>query len=170
MSRWIRTLGIAVVMGCVLAANVEGKTPIDKVGGVDHVGLTVSSLELSSDFFTQVLGFEQVGSDPDYPSRFFSNGAVLLTLWQADADPIAFDRRKNIGLHHLALRVESFESLDRLHGRVKAAPGVTIEFAPELLGTGPAKHMMFREPSGNRLELIHRPTTEPPAPSGESPS
>ncbi|MEJ2398187.1 MAG: hypothetical protein P8Z67_08060 [Gammaproteobacteria bacterium] len=32
--------------------------------------------------------------------------------------------------------------------------GAPIEFEPELLGPGPAMHMMCYEPSGCRIELI----------------
>lgn len=62
-----------------------------------------------------------------------------------------------MGLHHLALSVTSFEALEALHARLKDMPGVRIEFAPELAYGGPAKHMMVYEPSGNRVEFVHRP-------------
>lgn len=135
------------------------------VGGVDHVGLTVTDLNASKTFFTDVLGFEVRGGDDEYPSVFLGNGEVLVTLWRA-TDPetaVSFDRKRNVGLHHLAFAVSSFEALDDLHERLRTAPGVTIEFAPELNRGGPARHMMIREPSGNRIEFIHRP------PVGERP-
>ena len=66
----------------------------------------------------------------------------------------AFNRRKNIGLHHLALGVDSEAELDALAEKVCAWPGVEVEFLPELVGSGPRKHMMFAEPGGIRLELI----------------
>jgi lactoylglutathione lyase len=129
------------------------------VHGVDHIGLTVVDLGASEAFFVDVLGFEQSGRNEDYPAVFLRNDAVTVTLWRA-ADPataVHFDRRGNVGLHHLALSVDSFEALDRLHERISRAPGAKIEFAPEAFYGGPAPHMMIREPSGNRLEFIHRP-------------
>ncbi len=156
MNRTARRLGFAVAAGiALLLAN-----PSHAVGGVDHVGLTVSDLEASTTFFTNLLGFKEVGGDPSYPARFVSNGEILVTLWQAGEGPIAFDRKQNVGLHHLAFKVESFDALDELYQRCKEAPSVKIEFAPELSYGGPAKHMMLREPSGNRLEFIHRPKAE----------
>ena len=80
----------------------------------------------------------------------------MITLWQA-ADPAAatpFDRKSNIGLHHLAIEVESEEKLDEIYKRICCAPGIEFEFKPEPLAGGPRKHMMFYEPSGIRLELI----------------
>ncbi|MEM6296352.1 MAG: VOC family protein [Myxococcota bacterium] len=133
--------------------------PVPEVAAVDHVGLAVADLEASIGFFVDGLGYSLRGRDPAYPAAFLSNGRSLITLWGV-TDPdtaVAFDRKKNVGLHHLALSVTSFEALDALHERLAAMPGVRIEFAPELSYGGPAKHMMVYEPSGNRIELVHRP-------------
>lgn len=128
--------------------------------GLDHVGLTVGRLKETVDFFTETLGWKVVGELPGYPAIFVSNGHAKLTLWQAD-DPegaIAFDRRKNIGLHHLAIAVPSFEELDRIYNKLQCLNNIEIEFSPELSGKGPHKHMIIREPSGIRIEFVHRPT------------
>jgi len=124
--------------------------------GVHHVGLTVPDLPRARGFFVDTLGFAQVGEKPDYPAVFVSDGTTMITLWQA-ADPssvVAFDRRNVIGLHHLALRVADAAALDAAHTRLRATDGVEIEFAPELLGGGPIRHMMCRIPGGIRMELI----------------
>lgn len=49
------------------------------------------------------------------------------------------------------------ETLHQLHERIAARDDAEIEFAPELLGDGPATHMMLAGPGGIRLELIHLP-------------
>ena len=77
--------------------------------GMNHVGLTVSDLNKSAAFFTEILDWEEVGGYPDYPSKFVTDGEMFLTLWQA-TDPeaaIAFYRKNNVGLHHLAFTVVS---------------------------------------------------------------
>lgn len=128
--------------------------------GTDHVGLTVTDLEASRALFVDGLGFAVRGQDTSYPAYFLTNGQTTVTLWRT-TDPdnaTPFDRRLNVGLHHLALAVDSFETLDALHARLATFPGVVIEFPPELAYGGPAKHMMFYEPSGNRIELVHRPS------------
>lgn len=153
------------VLVCLLLAgcgstSVATTKPVAKpVGGVDHVGLTVTDLEASKRFFVQELGFRVRKHDPKYPAYFLTNDAIVVTLWRA-SDPATatpFNRKTNVGLHHLAFAVSSFAALDALYQRIKQYPGVRIEFAPELAYGGPAKHMMFREPSGNRVELVHRP-------------
>lgn len=123
--------------------------------GVHHVGLTVSDLEASCQFFTGLLGWEQVGDNPDYPAVFVSDDVVMVTLWQTKfpSTYISFNKNNNVGLHHLALRVGSLELLNDLHEQLMGA-GIKIEFAPELLREGPTQHMMCYEPSGNRIEFI----------------
>ncbi len=126
--------------------------------GVEHVGLTVRNVEESAAFFIDVLGFKKIGEKPDYPAVFVTDGTTKITLWQAkDASSATpFDRNNNIGLHHLAFKLESFEALDATYEKIKVVKGVTIEFAPELMGQGPSRHMMFYEPGGTRIELIVR--------------
>ncbi len=128
--------------------------------GLNHLGLAVWDLNESKAFFTDLLGWKESGYDPAYPRTAVSDGVVRLTLWQVDKSKnvTRFDRRANIGLHHLALEVESEAKLNELHKKVSAYPGARVEFAPELLGAGPRKHMMCNEPGGIRIEFIWQGT------------
>jgi hypothetical protein len=50
-----------------------------------------------------------------------SDGTLWITIWQAQ-DPTnatSFDRKNNIGLHHLALLVDNHAALDSLHERLQ---------------------------------------------------
>ncbi len=127
--------------------------------GAHHIGLTVPDLNDTRAFFIESLGFSQVGEVPDYPAAFLSDGSTMITLWQAENPETStkFDRKNVIGLHHFALKVKDAETLDRLHGQLGSVDGVDIEFAPEPLGDGPAKHMMLAIPGGIRMELITLP-------------
>lgn len=154
-------LAVSLASLPMFAATTEQHktTPAPGVLGFDHVGLVVLDLEASKNFFTDVLGFKTVGKDKDYPAYFLNNGHAFVTLWQA-SDPTTatrFDRKNNVGLHHMALRVASEATLNALFEKAQAFPGVNVEFAPELSYGGPAKHMMIYEPSGNRIEIIYRP-------------
>jgi catechol 2,3-dioxygenase-like lactoylglutathione lyase family enzyme len=123
--------------------------------GIDHVGLTVLDLEATKKFFCDCLGWTVVGGNPGYPAVFVSDGHVVLTLWQV-LDPegcVRFDRKSNLGLHHIALKVPNMDGLKALFGRVSAWPGVKVEFGPELLGKGPKTHFMIQEPGGIRMEF-----------------
>ena len=124
--------------------------------GLNHLGLSVRDLDETTRFFVEVLGWKEVARDESYPRNAVTDGNLRLTLWQVDHDReiVAFDRRANIGLHHLALEMPSEAALLSVAERVRAWPGVVVEFMPEPMGDGPRKHMMFREPGGIRLELI----------------
>jgi catechol 2,3-dioxygenase-like lactoylglutathione lyase family enzyme len=124
--------------------------------GAHHIGLTVPDLEKTGRFFTETLGYAQVGEVPDSPAVFLSDGTTMITLWRA-ADPetaVSFDRRNVIGLHHLALTVQSLDALETLHGDLQSTDDVVIEFAPEPLGGGPTQHMICAIPGGIRVEFI----------------
>lgn len=122
--------------------------------GPHHIGLTTSRLEDTAAFFINLLNWKEVKRNDEYPAIFVSDGAIMLTLWAAKDEPvIEFNRRANIGLHHLALRVENEAALLKIYDRLEEN-GVRIEFAPELLKGGPAKHMMCYEPGGIRIEFI----------------
>lgn len=124
--------------------------------GVHHIGLTVPDLDQARGFFCGTLGFEEVGGVPDYPSIFVSDGTILLTLWRA-ADPLtarAFDRRANIGLHHLSLGVADDAALDAAWERVTAHPEVVVDAAPSPIRPGSTtRHFLVFIPGGIRIEF-----------------
>lgn len=79
----------------------------------------------------------------------------MITLWQTDAGATSFDRRKNVGLHHLAIKISSLNALQKAFDTVMSIDGVKSDFAPQELGGTPLTHAMVFEPSGNRIELTH---------------
>ena len=132
-------------------------TPMTK--GCHHIGLTVSRLDESAAFFTTLLGWKEVKRDEEYPAIFVSDGTTMITLWKNrvgknKTEPTAFNKNQNIGLHHVAFTVENEKELNKIYDKLRAK-NVKIEFAPELLREGPAKHMICFEPSGIRVEFIY---------------
>jgi len=124
--------------------------------GFSHVGLSVSNIGTSFKFF-EALGFKKVGGDDSYPSYFLSDGSSLLTIWQTEDNAVEFNRKKNVGLHHLALKVASRDALTQAYDVVSKVDGTRIDgegaFAPQKLEGTPLTHAMVFEPSGNRIEL-----------------
>jgi catechol 2,3-dioxygenase-like lactoylglutathione lyase family enzyme len=124
--------------------------------GAHHVGLAVPDLEAATNFFCVTLGYAEVGGNPAYPSKFVSDGSTLITLWQVavPASATPFDRKANIGLHHLALGVADAAALNIVYERVKAHPGARVEFAPEPIREGSAtRHFICAMPGGIRIEF-----------------
>lgn len=121
--------------------------------GVHHIGLAVSNLEESAEFFTKLLGWKEVKRREDYPAIFVKDDALMITLWKTQTEEfIKFDRKINVGLHHLALQVKSKEILFQLLDVLKANQ-IEIEFEPTLIREGPSMHMMCYDPSGIRIEF-----------------
>lgn len=152
---WFMTQPAFAVMGKE-GNEVEKMENTVMTKGVNHIGLAVKNLDKTAAFFVDILGWEAVGGKPEYPAIFVANDDAFVTLWQVESPEkaVEFNRRQNVGLHHLAFTVDSLDKLHTLNERFLKAENVTIEFAPELLGKGPTTHMMIREPSGNRLEFI----------------
>lgn len=127
-------------------------TPITK--GAHHIGFTVSRLEESAKFFTALLGWREVKRNAEYPAIYVSDGHIMVTLWATKEEPSnPFNKNKNVGLHHVAFQVENENDLNSIHEKLRSNE-IKIEFSPELLGQGPAKHMMCFDPSGIRVEFI----------------
>ena len=124
--------------------------------GAHHIGLAVRDVAEARDFFVEALGFRVAAERPDYPAIFVTDGTTLLTLWQV-ADPAGaapFDRRANIGLHHLALRVADLDALRTVFARVQNHPGTVIEFDPEPIREGATTHhFICAMPGGIRIEF-----------------
>jgi catechol 2,3-dioxygenase-like lactoylglutathione lyase family enzyme len=122
--------------------------------GLDHLGLTVRNLAQTREFFKDCLGWKVVRENPDYPMAIVTDGQIVLTLWQAKTEPLVeFNRKSNVGLHHLALKVKDEATFNLVFERASEWPGVRVEFSPEPLGTGPKRHTMLYEPGGIRLEF-----------------
>ena len=124
--------------------------------GIHHVGLSVPDLTAAERFFVDALGWRVVGGSPDYPAVFVSDGTVMVTLWRV-AEPgraSPFDRRANVGLHHLALRVADRGALRVVHDRLRDWPDVSVEFAPAPMHEGASTHhFICAMPGGVRLEF-----------------
>lgn len=124
--------------------------------GLNHLGLTVRDLDQTTQFFVDLLGWQETARDERYPRTTVTDGVTRLTLWQADRTGTIkpFDRRANIGLHHVALSVSTQATLNLLAKAIASYDGANVEFTPELMGAGPRQHMMFTEPGGLRIELV----------------
>lgn len=123
--------------------------------GASHIGLTVPCIKKSAAFF-EAVGFKEVGGANDYPAVFLSDGNVIVDLWAAKVDePVPFDRRANIGLHHLAIQVPCIDNLNKVYEIVKGMDDVEIEFSPQRLPDLPMTIFMCYEPGGCRIEFSY---------------
>lgn len=120
-----------------------------------HVGLNVTDLERSRDFYRDALGLTVFAEsrEPGRKFAFLGDGSTLLiTLWQqADGH---FEARRP-GLHHLSFEVPSIEAVRAAEERLRTR-GVAI------LHDGIVAHaegassggVFFEDPDGIRLEIF----------------
>jgi catechol 2,3-dioxygenase len=117
-----------------------------------HIVLYVRDINVSANFYENILGWKRVDAKSDFPIAMFSNGRthheLLLIEVGMDAKPIPLGRR--IGLYHFGLKIgDSDEDL-------KQALLVLQENNVEIIGT--ADHtfthsLYIADPDGNEIEL-----------------
>jgi len=127
-----------------------------EVSGLDHVYLSVRDLPASVAFYDSVmrlLGFKK-GTLPiaGEPHAHYFNRWLQISLRRARSrephDPY------RAGLHHLCLRVDSHEAVDRAARELVAlgveasAPRLYPEYAEDYYAT------FFEDPDGLRLEIV----------------
>lgn len=124
-------------------------------GAVHHLTLTVTNLQRSLNFYTEVLGF-QVAMELGPTRSIISNGSAMVALGTAP-DPeraIPGDRfdENRVGLDHLSFSLGSRQELDqavRLFDE-KGIPHGEIKDLGETLGLCV---LAFRDPDNIQLEL-----------------
>jgi glyoxylase I family protein len=127
--------------------------PID-TGSVHHVRLTVSDVDRSRAFYTEVLGFAHV---MDLPSGvFLSNGSVGLGIGPSpDPSRASSDDRfdeARIGLDHLSFAAASREELERAQQLLEER-GVPHGEITDLGDAFGLYILAFRDPDNIQLEL-----------------
>ncbi|KOX12419.1 VOC family protein [Nocardiopsis sp. NRRL B-16309] len=119
-----------------------------------HVGINVTDIERSRDFYGRVLGFETMSEGKEEGREFAflgRDGRLVLTLWKQSAHAFRAD---TAGLHHLSFQVDTMEEVRRAEADLRAA---AVEFAYDGVvphGEGAASGgIFFHDPDGVRLEI-----------------
>lgn len=116
--------------------------------GLRHLALNVRQMDAMTRFYTDVLGFS-VEWAPDPDNVYLSSGIDNLALHRAAApiEPGALD--------HLGLIVRDPADVDRWAAFLESH-GVTLDAAPRTHRDG-ARSCYFRDPDGNKIQIIHHP-------------
>jgi catechol 2,3-dioxygenase-like lactoylglutathione lyase family enzyme len=117
--------------------------------GVDHVSLTVTDLNVSARFYTEVLGFTVV-LDFGYGLACIhrTTGFTLSLIRHPDGTGTRFTHRQT-GLDHLGLTARTRAELLRWEQRLRE---LDVEFTP-VRDSELGHHLNFRDPDGIALEL-----------------
>ncbi|MEW9526919.1 VOC family protein [Microbispora sp. NPDC049125] len=120
-----------------------------------HVGLNVSDLDRSRDFYRKVFGFDVVRESDDDGRRYAFlglDGKLVLTLWQQSEG--TFSTRLP-GLHHLSFEVGDIEAVRRAETVIREI-GATLHhdgIVPHREGAS-SGGVFFEDPDGIRLEIF----------------
>ena len=123
--------------------------------GLRHLALNVHDFPAMRRFYVDLLGF-QVEWEPDADNLYLSSGIDNLALHRAPADrsPDRLALRDG-ALDHLGLIVRSADDVDRWAAFLESA-GVALDAKPRTHRDG-ARSCYFRDPDGNRVQVIHHP-------------
>ncbi|MFG1750653.1 VOC family protein [Streptosporangium sandarakinum] len=120
-----------------------------------HIGLNVSDLDRSRDFYVKVFGFEIVSESGREDRRFVLlglDGALVLTLWQQSEGRFATGLP---GLHHLSFQVPDIEAVRRAESVVRGLGATLHHDGVVPHGEGASSGgIFFEDPDGIRLEIF----------------
>lgn len=137
-----------------------------------HVGLNVTDLDKSKDFYQRVFGFTVAGESQQDGRRYAflaQDGTLVLTLWQQSEGRFAAALP---GLHHLSFQVADLAA-------VRTAEAVIREIGAPLHHDGVVPHgegassggVFFEDPDGIRLEIFAPDAAgDRPAPTSGAPT
>jgi catechol 2,3-dioxygenase-like lactoylglutathione lyase family enzyme len=117
--------------------------------GLRHLALNVTRLDEMKTFYVALLGFA-VEWQPDDDNIYLSSGIDNLALHRSTSADAAAG-----SLDHLGLIVRAADDVD-LWAEYLEANGVTIDARPKTHRDG-ARSCYFRDPDGNRVQIIHHP-------------
>ncbi|CDO05462.1 VOC family protein [Mycolicibacterium cosmeticum] len=137
-----------------------------------HVGLNVTDLERSVEFYRRALGFEQLGISTDGEHRYAFlgyDGTLRLTLWQQSDGAFS---TKTPGLHHLSFQVDNIDEVRTVEAALKELGAAFAHDGVVAHREGAASGgIFFTDPDGIRLEVYTLSGVEAePAPSGSAPT
>ena len=130
--------------------------------GLRHLALNVLDLDLMKRFYVDLLGFE-VEWEPDRDNVYLSSGLDNLALHRSTRFTTGRSTLAAGGsaestdgtLDHLGLIVRTPDDVDRWAAFLTSR-GVRLDAAPRTHRDG-ARSCYFRDPEGNRVQVIHHP-------------
>lgn len=120
-----------------------------------HIGINVTHLDRSVDFYRDVFGLVSIGGSDAAPRRFAFLGdgeRLVLTLWEQSSG--RFDKTTP-GLHHLSFQVDSIDDVRKAEERLRARNATFLYngVVPHAEGSQ-SGGIFFEDPDGTRLEIF----------------
>ena len=132
------------------SSDHENATPV-RVTKLGHVVFTVSDIERSTAFWTEIMGF-QVSDRNEIGMVFLRNAADHHTIALVPAKHAGPPRQEGeLGFHHCALEVATVSELFRIRDFLRAR-GVPIVYEGRR-GPGGNPGIEFKDPDGLNIEI-----------------
>lgn len=128
----------------------------NNITGLAHIGLFISDIEKTKEFYQDILGFEvyhecQIEENGGVTKiAFIRNGDCVIEVVQ----PVGYTKRQDGFVDHIALNVKDIE----LVKEGLAKKGIEFEseeivYAPMVFPPKGTKWILFRGPDGEHLEI-----------------
>ena len=121
---------------------------------IDHVAVVTTDVERAAKFYTDALGFREVGRLETSHSGtlvFLSLGGTMVELF-GGGKPRASGDTGEVGYRHIALLVDDTDAeYERLKGL-----GVEFTMEPATVESG-LRIAFFKDPDGSPIEIMQRP-------------
>tara|TARA_B100000949_G_C14252177_1_gene438713 strand:- start:133 stop:579 length:447 start_codon:yes stop_codon:yes gene_type:complete len=115
---------------------------------VGHLVLNVKNVQKSTQFYTEVLGFQVALQKKD--ATFLTCGKIHHDLALFQASPMATPVTKGgLGLNHMALQVENFDMLTQYYHMLKDREAID-----RTTDHGMTSSIYLTDPDGNGIELF----------------
>jgi catechol 2,3-dioxygenase len=126
----------------------QGSTP-RRPGGIlrlSHVDITVTDLDLSTAYYTEVMGMQVTDSDTD---------AVYLKCWdEEDHHSLRLRYAPRVGMDLMAYKVQHEDDLNDLEDKITRY-GLPVQRIAKGESRGQGESIRFATPSGQLMELVY---------------
>jgi glyoxylase I family protein len=122
-----------------------------KIKGIDHPAVAAENVEVLSNWYCEVLGFEVIFKDPRPIWLLKAPDGVILEILPNDGNARPTRTNLTLGWSHLAFGVDDIED------GIAHLDTFNIEWTSPLSpATGGGKVRTFKDPEGNVLQLVQR--------------
>lgn len=133
------------------------------LGSMNHLGLTVSNLAQSEQFYDQILkfmGYQQVEKNDEFIMWWLKEaGAIVISAANPDSPNKVHDRYSP-GLHHFAFNANSREEVNNFYNLLLEMKATILDPPAEYDYTPGYYAVFFTDPDGIKLELVHMPALQ----------
>lgn len=137
----------------------SSRKPMIDINGMAHVILTVSRYDKATAFYARLMpamGLETVFDNVDLPNFVGARTAVSIQPCKPEFAGERFEKAC-VGLHHICLRAHPRENVDKVNAAPFEMDALIVTLASEGHWAPGYYNVLFKDPDGIRLEVIHVP-------------